>query len=77
MAETTENSGNFLVIASSSAVVIALSWGGIQFPWSSGRVLVPLISGLVGLVGFIAYEATLAKHPMVTCFHIKYPVDYL
>jgi hypothetical protein len=66
------NSGNFLVISSSSAVVIALTWGGIQFPWSSGRVLAPLVLGLVGLVGFMAYEAMLAKHPIVRALHISY-----
>ncbi|KAJ7917185.1 iron permease [Mycena leptocephala] len=36
---------NFIVIASSSAVIIALTWGGIQYPWSSSKVLVPLCLG--------------------------------
>jgi hypothetical protein len=47
--------------------MIALTWGGIQFPWSSARVLVPLILGLLGLAGFLVYEAKLAQHPIVCC----------
>ncbi|KAJ7131555.1 major facilitator superfamily domain-containing protein [Mycena crocata] len=57
--------GNFLVIAASSAVVIALTWGGIQYPWSSARVLVPLCLGVVGLGVFLVYEVKYATHPIV------------
>ncbi|KAI9566090.1 MFS general substrate transporter [Boletus coccyginus] len=57
--------GNLLVIASTAAYTIGLTWGGITAPWSSVTVLVPLILGLVGLGGFIIYEATLATHPLV------------
>ncbi|KAJ7183768.1 major facilitator superfamily domain-containing protein [Mycena filopes] len=57
--------GNFLVIASSSAVVIALTWGGVQFPWTSPKVLVPLCLGLPALAFFFVYEAKFAAHPIV------------
>ncbi|KAA1466939.1 MFS general substrate transporter [Dentipellis sp. KUC8613] len=57
--------GNFLVISSTTAVVIALTWGGIQFPWNSAKVIVPLILGLVGLGLFLLYDATRAGTPMV------------
>ncbi|KAI0694301.1 Mfs1.2 [Cerioporus squamosus] len=57
--------GNFLVIASTTCVVLGLTWGGIKFPWSSAQVLVPLILGLVGLAFFIVYEARWAKNPIV------------
>ncbi|KAF8486502.1 major facilitator superfamily domain-containing protein [Gautieria morchelliformis] len=57
--------GNMLVIASSSACMVALTWGGVQFSWSSTRVLVPLILGLLGLAGFVAYDAKIATHPIV------------
>lgn len=57
--------GNFLIIASSSSTVIGLTWGGVKFPWTSAHVLVPLIVGLLGLVGSMAYEATLARVPLV------------
>ena len=59
-------SGNALVIASTTSVVIALTWGGVTFSWSSAHVLVPLIVGLVGIVAFFAYEMFVAKVPMVS-----------
>ncbi|KZT02019.1 MFS general substrate transporter [Laetiporus sulphureus 93-53] len=57
--------GNWIVMASTTACVIALTWSGVQYSWSSTAVLVPLIIGLVGLIGFIAYEATVSKKPLV------------
>ncbi|OCH84463.1 MFS general substrate transporter [Obba rivulosa] len=57
--------GNFLVVASSSACVIAITWGGVTYPWQSPRVLVPLILGLLGLVLFLFYEARFAREPIV------------
>ncbi|KAG8923556.1 hypothetical protein FRC02_011057 [Tulasnella sp. 418] len=57
--------GNFLVIASSTITIIALTWGGVKYSWSSYQVLVPLILGLVGLVVFFGYEARYAKEPVV------------
>ena len=60
--------GNFLVITSTIACTIGLTWGGITAPWGSAKVLVPLVLGLVGLGVFIAYEATLAHYPLVCAF---------
>ncbi|KAH0836447.1 MFS general substrate transporter [Lanmaoa asiatica] len=57
--------GTYLVISSTVAYTTALSWGGLTAPWSSATVLVPLVLGLLGLVVFIAYEATAATHPLV------------
>ncbi|KAL5518322.1 hypothetical protein ACEPAH_4 [Sanghuangporus vaninii] len=57
--------GNALVVASTTAVVIALTWGGIKFPWTSAQVLAPLTIGIVGLCVFIFYEAKFAKNPLV------------
>ena len=59
-------SGVFLVTASTCAVAIALTWGGAVFPWSSAQVLVPLIVGAVGFLGFLAYEKMFAKMPLVS-----------
>ncbi|KAH0828707.1 Mfs1.2 [Lanmaoa asiatica] len=57
--------GNLLVISSTIAYTIGLTWGGITAPWSSATVLVPLVLGFFGLSVFIAYEATLARWPLV------------
>lgn len=45
--------------------MIALTWGGINYPWTSARVLVPLILGLVGIVLFFIYEEFVAVEPVV------------
>lgn len=58
--------GIFLVTASTCSVAIALTWGGAVFPWSSARVLAPLILGAIGFLGFLAYEGLVAKMPLVS-----------
>ncbi|KAF7309858.1 MFS general substrate transporter [Mycena indigotica] len=50
--------GNLLVVASTTSVVIALTWAGIQFAWTSAKVLVPLTLGLLGM-------AFVPKYPIV------------
>ncbi|KAJ3552285.1 hypothetical protein NM688_g4228 [Phlebia brevispora] len=57
--------GNVIIIASSTACVIGLTWGGVKFAWSSAQVLAPLIIGLVGIAGFLVYEAKIASEPVV------------
>lgn len=52
---------SFLSIPSTVAVLFALTYGGTTYPWSSWRVIVPLVSGLVGLIAFHTYEAS--DHP--------------
>lgn len=50
--------GNLLLIASTVAVLYALTYGGTRLAWSSGQIVGPLVGGLVGLVLFMAYEAS-------------------
>ncbi|KAJ7151953.1 iron permease [Mycena filopes] len=57
--------GNILVAASTTAVMVALTWGGIQYRWYSPRILVPLILGCAGLALFLWYEFTIAPSPIV------------
>lgn len=65
--------GNAAVIAATTSCVIALTWSGVEHSWSSAPVLVPLILGLLGLIGFIIYEAYVPKHPIVrsTAFNMR------
>lgn len=50
--------GNLILIASTVSVLIALTWAGPIYPWSDARILSPLLVGLAGLAGFLAYEAS-------------------
>ncbi|KAJ6620262.1 major facilitator superfamily domain-containing protein [Mycena sp. CBHHK59/15] len=56
--------GMLLIIASSTSVVLALTWSGIQYTWTSSHVLVPLLVGLFGLSAFIIYEKKIAANPI-------------
>ncbi|KAJ7158604.1 Mfs1.2 [Mycena filopes] len=57
--------GNGIILSSTSSTIIGLTWGGVQYPWSSARTLVPVIVGLLGVVGFFLYEISVATHPLV------------
>jgi len=57
--------GNILITGSTTSVVIGLTWGGMQYSWTSASVLVPLVLGLVGLVSFVIYELRFCKPPTV------------
>ncbi|KAL7907579.1 major facilitator superfamily domain-containing protein [Trichoderma velutinum] len=48
--------GNGILIGSIVAVLIALSWGGSKYAWSSYHIIVPLVLGVVGMVIFHWYE---------------------
>ena len=58
--------GNVLVISSTTSIVIALTWGGVTYPWSSGHVVAPLVVGLIGLGVFGIYEIYFIKPPVVS-----------
>ncbi|PCH33069.1 MFS multidrug transporter [Wolfiporia cocos MD-104 SS10] len=57
--------GNALVMGSTTAVVLGMTWGGVQYAWGSAQVLVPLIVGFAGLGAFMLYEALWATYPLV------------
>lgn len=48
--------GAGLFIASISMMILATTWGGATYPWTSYKVLVPLIIGAVVFCFFIVYE---------------------
>ncbi|KAF8314215.1 MFS general substrate transporter [Clavulina sp. PMI_390] len=57
--------GNLLIVGSTASIILALTWGGVQYPWTSAHVVVPLVVGSIGIAVFLVYEFTLAKHPIV------------
>ncbi|KIW12222.1 hypothetical protein PV08_09498 [Exophiala spinifera] len=57
--------GALLFIPSATGFLIAISWGGTQFPWSDAAVVVPLVVGFLGLVATVVYERFYAKEPFL------------
>ncbi|KAJ6586264.1 MFS general substrate transporter [Mycena vulgaris] len=57
--------GNILISASSASCILGLVSGGGSVPWSSFKVLVPLILGFGGLGVALIYEAKWAAQPTI------------
>ncbi|KAL4882436.1 major facilitator superfamily domain-containing protein [Aspergillus karnatakaensis] len=56
--------GTVLFVGSISSFLIPLSWGGVLYPWTSWRTLVPLLIGVSGMALFTAYSVK-ASNPMI------------
>ncbi|KAF4472361.1 multidrug transporter [Fusarium albosuccineum] len=44
--------GTIIFVGALTSFLIPLSWGGIMYDWGSPRTVIPLILGILGLVGF-------------------------
>jgi MFS family permease len=63
--------GGALFIGSTTSFLMALTWGGVEFPWSSFHTLTPLVIGLVGIFTTLAWEQWAAKKPLIRLFVIN------
>ncbi|KAI0654613.1 iron permease [Cubamyces menziesii] len=57
--------GISVMIGSTISILLAITWGGLQFPWASGHVLAPLIIGAIGILTFFVLEMLWLKGPTV------------
>jgi hypothetical protein len=57
--------GSTIFIGSMTSFLIPLTWGGVMYPWSHWRTLVPLLIGAAGLAVFCAYEKFIAPEPVI------------
>ncbi|KAI0114678.1 MFS general substrate transporter [Hypoxylon sp. NC0597] len=58
--------GNAIFISSIISLLLGLIMGGQVFPWSSWRIILPIVLGVVGLGLFVFYESTsLCKEPTI------------
>lgn len=58
--------GNVLFIGSVVSLLLGLVMGGQIFPWSSWRIILPIVLGGVGIGAFVFYEGTdLCKEPTI------------
>lgn len=67
--------GQTLFVLGFGLIVLGLTWGGVQYPWTSPAVLVPLIAGILLICAFACWEremepgrrlaAVLSQKPMI------------
>ncbi|KAJ5674185.1 Efflux pump [Penicillium macrosclerotiorum] len=57
--------GVSLLTVSATSLLLAVSWGNVMYPWSSWKTIVPLVLGILGLIGFVWYEAEIPLDPIV------------
>lgn len=50
--------GTVIFVLSMVSILIALSWAGTNYAWSSFRIILPLVLGLLGCVAFLFYEGS-------------------
>ncbi|KAH9847848.1 MFS multidrug transporter [Lenzites betulinus] len=63
--------GNAIIVAGTTLALIALTWGGITYPWVSTHVLAPLIIGGALIVAFFVYETCVPREPTLPLDVIK------
>lgn len=57
--------GTVLFVGSATGFMMGMSWGGVQYAWTSWHTLVPIIVGVAGFVAFYFYEDRIAVEPLV------------
>ncbi|KAI0454910.1 MFS general substrate transporter [Xylaria acuta] len=57
--------GSFLFIAGISSFLIGLTWGGVQYSWSSYQTWVPILLGGLATISSLVYEAHVPRLPFI------------
>ena len=57
--------GCFTFLSSTTSFLIGLSWGGVQFPWTSPWTLCPIVIGSLGVLSTILWETKVASYPLL------------
>ncbi|KAI9820041.1 MAG: hypothetical protein M1827_006612 [Pycnora praestabilis] len=57
--------GGFLFIASTTSFLMGITWGGVQFSWGSFQTWLPLLLGVLGIFGTVAWEIWGARQPLL------------
>jgi hypothetical protein len=59
--------GVVLALAGSTLLVLALTWAGGEYAWSSAHVVATLVVGIATMTGFVLWQWKGTKVPLVTC----------
>lgn len=57
--------GGAIFIAGTSSFLIGLTWGGVQYPWSSFKAWLPMLLGGLAIVAALVYEAFVPAEPIL------------
>lgn len=57
--------GTLLFISATTGFLIPITWGGVNYPWTSWRTLVPLLVCGAGLIFFIVWEEYFVSDPLI------------
>jgi MFS family permease len=61
--------GSFLFIAGTTSFLIGVSWGGIQYKWTSAHTLAPILVGMFGICIACVWETKVKnRYCDVSCF---------
>ncbi|KAJ4004434.1 hypothetical protein NW766_011740 [Fusarium irregulare] len=63
--KTVDFGGQLLFILGFGLIILALTWGGATYPWSSPAVIVPLVLGVISAGIFVYWEYLLAPDNMM------------
>ncbi|VUC22511.1 unnamed protein product [Clonostachys rosea] len=67
-------SGTFLFIASTVAILIGLVMDGTEYPWSSWRIILPLVPGVVGWDIYAAFFRSFTTSIICQCMIFFIPI---
>jgi hypothetical protein len=62
---TIDAGGQILCISGFALVILALTWAGVSYSWTSSAVLAPLITGLALVVCFVVWERLLSPNRLL------------
>ncbi|KAL9054091.1 MAG: hypothetical protein Q9162_004348 [Coniocarpon cinnabarinum] len=63
--------GSAIFTGSLTSLLIALTWGGVMYPWTSARTIAPLCVGIVGIIAFTIYEIYVARAGKSTVINVN------
>ncbi|KAI1773480.1 hypothetical protein F4818DRAFT_422722 [Hypoxylon cercidicola] len=69
--------GGALFITGTSSFLISLTWGGVQYSWSSYQTWLPILLGGLTVIGALVYEAFVPAETMIQGFLLYAQLYYL
>lgn len=63
--------GGAFFIAGMTSLLLGITWGGVQYSWSSYKTWLPILLGALAVIGTLLYETYLPKEPFIriSVFH--------